>query len=107
MKTIGESLVDVPAAERATLKDRFFAEVLPVETVTVPDANAIAAEHDDLLHAIRTGCEPLVPATDGVTAVEVAARVLETLECGRLGGGRPTGRPRPATIPLFPHRKTG
>jgi len=97
----------VSAAERAGLKDRFFTEILPFETLTVPDANAIAAEHDDLLTAIRTGVGPLVPATAGAAAVEVAARVLEALEITRLGGGRPTGRPRTVTIPLFPRRKTG
>jgi predicted dehydrogenase len=97
----------VPAAERTALKDRFFEEILPRETVTVPDANAIAGEHDDLLTAVRTGGEPLVPATAGAAAVEVATRVLEALDCTRLGGGRQAGQPRPATIPLFPRRKTG
>lgn len=98
---------DVPAGERASLKDRFFAEILPHETVQVPDANAIAAEHDDLFAVIRGGGEPLVPAAAGAAAVEVAARVLEVLECTPFGGGRPAGHTRPATIPLFPHRKTG
>jgi predicted dehydrogenase len=97
----------VPPEDRGPLKDRFFAEILPLETVTVPDANAISSEHDDLLTAIRTNAEPLVPATAAATAVEVAARVLEVLDCGRFGGGRPSRRGRPATIPLFPHRKTG
>ena len=73
----------------------------------MPDANAIAGEHDDLLAAIRTGTEPLVPATAGALAVEVAARVLEALDCSHLGGGRHVGRRGPATIPLFPRRKTG
>ena len=98
---------DVPAAERTALKDRFFADILPRETVTVPDANAIAGEHDDLLAAIRAGTEPLVSASAGALAVEVAARVLEALDCNHLGGGRHAGRPGPATIPLFPRRKTG
>ncbi|MFM1904242.1 MAG: hypothetical protein RLZZ440_2142 [Planctomycetota bacterium] len=98
---------DVPLGERGGLKDRFFAEILPRETVQVADANAIAAEHDDLIAAIREGHEPLVPAAAGAAAVEVAARVLEVLECTPFGGGRPAGRDRPVTIPLFPHRKTG
>lgn len=97
----------VPFAERAGLKDRFFTEILHQETLQVPDANAIAAEHDDLLAAIRSGREPLVPATAGAAAVEVAARVLEVLDCTPFGGGRPAGHSRPVTIPLFPHRKTG
>ena len=97
----------VPFAERAGLKERFFAEILPLETVHVADANAIACEHDDLVAAIRTGTEPLVPATAGAAAVEVASRVLEVLEYARFGGGRPAGRTRPVSIPLFPHRKTG
>jgi predicted dehydrogenase len=97
----------VSAAERGRLKDGFFHEILPQETLHVPDANAIACEHDDLLAAIRTGGEPLVSATAGAAAVEVAGRVLEVLECTPFGGGRPAGRTRPVTIPLFPHRKTG
>ncbi|MEX1076971.1 MAG: Gfo/Idh/MocA family oxidoreductase [Pirellulales bacterium] len=94
-------------AERATLKDRFFADILPLETITVPDANAIAAEHDDLLRAIRGGGEPLVPASAGAAAVEVAARVLEVLRASRFGGGRLSAGAQTATIPLFSHRKTG
>jgi predicted dehydrogenase len=97
----------VPSGDRAGLKDRFFSEILPQETLRVPDSNAIAAEHDDLFAAIRSGGEPLVPATAGAAAVELAARVLEVLECTPFGGGRPAGRTRPVTIPLFPHRKTG
>lgn len=94
----------VPAAERAALKDRFFTDILPLESAAVADANAIACEHDDFLSAVRLGHQPLVPAAAGAAAVEIAARVLDALECTRFGGG--TGR-RPETIPLYPHRKTG
>lgn len=97
----------VAPEERAGLKDRFFADVLPLETVTVPDSNAIAAEHQDLLDAIRGGATPLVTAAAGAAAVEVAGRVLEALAVTRLGAGRTSGKPKTATIPLFPRRKTG
>jgi predicted dehydrogenase len=92
----------VPAAERGGLKERFFTDVLPIETVTVADANAIAAEHDDFLGAIRTGRAPLVPAAAGAAALEIAARVLEVLECRRFGSGRPA----PVSIPYLPHRRS-
>jgi predicted dehydrogenase len=97
----------VPPEQRVALKDRFFADVLPLETITIPDANAIAAEHRDLLDAIRTSTSPLVPAAAGAAAVEVAARVLDALELTRMGGGRLSAKPKTATIPLFPRRKTG
>jgi len=94
----------VPAADRTALKDRFFTDVLPIETVAVADANAIAAEHEDLLDAIRTRRAPLVSAAAGAAAVEIAARVLESLDCLQFGSGRHVTTP---TIPLYPHRKTG
>ena len=97
----------IPPAERVALKDRFFADVLPLETITVPDGNAIAAEHDDFLDAVRTRRAPLVSAAAGAAALEIAARVLEAIEGTRLGGD---GVDRPAvagTVPLVPRRKTG
>ena len=95
---------DVPPEERGGLKDRFFADILPRETVTVADANAIACEHDDFLDAIRVRRQPVVTAAAGAAAVEIAARVLEALEFTRFGtaaAGRAAG-----TIPLPPRRKT-
>jgi predicted dehydrogenase len=97
----------VPGEERAAMKDRFFADILPLETITVADANAIVCEHDDFLAAIRERRSPLVSAAAGAAAVEVAARVIDVLACTRFGRrasvpGRQTG-----TIPMFPHRKTG
>jgi predicted dehydrogenase len=88
------------------MKDRFFADTLPFETLVVADANAIAAEHDDFLDAIRTGRQPLVTAAAGASALEIAARVLEAAECVSFAGGRPTVAAT-ATIPLAPRRKTG
>ncbi|MFM7109478.1 MAG: hypothetical protein ACKOZU_12950 [Planctomycetaceae bacterium] len=92
----------VPPGERSALKERFFADVLPIESATVPEANAIAAEHDDFLEAVRTGRPPLVTAAAGAAALEIAARVLEALECRVLGSGRPV----PAARPFVPYRRT-
>jgi hypothetical protein len=103
----GFSATAVPAAERTAMKDRFFTDILPFETLTVADANAIAGEHDDLLAAIREGRPPLVTAAAGAAAVEIAARVIDALECTRFGRGRVGTPGRTPTIPMFPHRKTG
>jgi len=103
----------VPPADRGPLKDAFFRDVLPLETVSVPDANAIACEHDDFLTAIRTGRAPLVPASAGAAALEVANRVIDSLACTRFGAvheppatiTHPAASPRP--LPPLPRRKTG
>lgn len=98
----------VPAEQRAALKDAFFEQVLPRETLVVPDANAITCEHDDFLSAIRTGRAPLVPASAGAAALEIANRVIDTLVCTRLGGEqRPTVPLAPRISPAFERRKTG
>jgi predicted dehydrogenase len=93
----------VPPADRAAMKDRFFADILPLESLAVADVNAIASEHDDFLDAIRAGRPPVVTAAAGAAAVEIAARVLDAVECTRFGGGTSRG---PGTIPLSPRRKT-
>jgi predicted dehydrogenase len=99
------SATAVPVAERVAMKDRFFTDILPFETVTVADANAIACEQDDFLAAIREGRPPLVTGAAGAAAVEIAARVIDALECTRFGRAGSAGRT--PTIPMFPHRKTG
>ena len=81
----------VPPADRAALKDRFFADILPRETLVVPDANAIACEHDDFLAAVRSRRPALVPASAGAAALDVAMQVLDGLVCVRLGADSPTG----------------
>ena len=80
----------VPPADRAALKDRFFTDILPRETLVVPDANAIASEHDDFLAAVRSRRPALVPASAGAAALDVAMRVLDGLVCVRLGADLPT-----------------
>jgi len=85
------SAVTVPMADRALAKDRFFTDVLPLEEVTVADANAISCEHDDFLAAVRDGRAPLVTASAGAAAVEIAARVIDALACVRFGSNPGAG----------------
>ena len=74
-----------PPADRAGLKDRFFTDILPRETLPVPDANAIACEHDDFLAAVRSRRTAVVPAAAGAAALDIAMRVLDALSVTRLG----------------------
>ena len=94
---------EVPVDKHATMKEAFFKEILPRETLAIPEANAIACEHDDFLGALREGRQPLVPATAGAAALEIANRVVDSLRTTTLGGGH-----GPSTVPLPSRlRRTG
>lgn len=94
---------DVPLDARHAARDAFFSEVLPRHRLAVPEANAIAAEHDDFLAALRERRPPLVPAAAGAAALEVANRVLDALRVTALGD-----RGVAPTLPLpSPLRRTG
>ena len=86
----------VSPADRMAAKETFFNEVLPHRTLPVPDANAIASEHDDFLSCIGTTREPRVTAAAGAAALEVATRVLDVMRCTKLG----------APLPIVELRKT-
>lgn len=75
----------VPIGQRASAKDSFFQDVLPYQTLPVPDSNAIVLEHDDFLRARVEGVEPRVSASAGSSALEIATRVLDVLRCTKLG----------------------
>jgi predicted dehydrogenase len=105
---------EVPPERRAALKDSFFVDVLPRQTLDVPDANAIACEHDDFLAAVAARRQPTVPAAAGAAALEIATRLMDSLACTRFGGeGEPAatisvaGPARSPAIPALPRRKTG
>lgn len=96
----------IPPAERAGLKERFFTEIMPRETVAVPDANAIACEHDDFIAAVRSRGTPRVSAAAGVAALDVAARILDAMRSTRFGDDRPAASaPLPSPAPAVPRRK--
>lgn len=82
----------VPPAEWPARKDAFFHDVLPETTHPVPDGNALVAEHDDFLRAIRTRTSPTVTAEKGRDALDVAFRVLEAADVRRFGA-TPATRP--------------
>lgn len=75
----------VPLTDRAVAKDAFFEQILPYQTLPVPDSNAIVAEHDDFLHCWASKIEPRVSAAAGSAALEVATHVLDALKCTNFG----------------------
>ena len=88
---------DMPAAEKAALKDRFFQEVLPVEELVVEKRNAIQDEHSDFVESILTGKRPLVTGEDGRNALAVATEIVAKLSSTTRSFAAPS---RPAASPF-------
>jgi predicted dehydrogenase len=84
------SAAAVPPSEWPVRKESFFHDVLPETTHPVPDGNALVAEHDDFLRAIRSGTPPTVTAQKGRDALDVAVRVLQAAVVRRFGAAPAT-----------------
>ena len=65
------------------IRESLFENVLKRQQVEVPRSNAIEAEHNDWIHAIRTGARPKIDARQGMEAVEIADGILNSLNTHR------------------------
>lgn len=69
----------LPPQERAKVKDELFTRWIHRNTINPHPGNAIASEHDDFFNAIRTGAEPIVNASAGCYALEIATRITNQI----------------------------
>ncbi len=74
------ALDELSMSERMAAKDSIFGTLLKREILAAPSRNAILDEHHDFALSIQTGCSPSVTGEDGARAVEVAMRIVETLQ---------------------------
>jgi predicted dehydrogenase len=88
----------LPTAERLAVKEELFSKWLPTEKPSLEPVNAIGAELEDFVRAIRTGAQPRVTGQAAWQAIEVAERILNAIEHGerpRRDNQRPDILPHP------------
>ena len=69
--------------QQTFIRESLFENVLKRTQVEVPRSNAIEAEHNDWMDAIKTGAKPKIDARQGMQAVEIAQSVLNSLNTHR------------------------
>ena len=69
--------------QQTFIRESLFENVLKRNQIEVPRSNAIEAEHNDWINAIRTGVKPKIDARQGMQAVEIAQDVLNSLNTHR------------------------
>lgn len=74
------------AADRQSLQERLFTELLPVTELAIEDANAIAQEQQEFVTAIRTGSTVRVCGRAGRAALDVAERIITCISTHRWDG---------------------
>lgn len=82
-------LAQQPGVDIAGLKESMFTDFIAVEQSEItPGVDALTAELDDFLNAVRTGEAPRVDGRRGLAALDVADRVLEAVRIHKRPGVR-------------------
>lgn len=74
------ALDELSASERMVAKESIFGSLLSRQSLAAPSRNAILDEHNDFALSIQTGCSPSVSGEDGARAVDVATRIVNTIQ---------------------------
>lgn len=96
-------LEGVDMSQPAAVKAHLFGNVLQVEQIQAEGREPLALELEDFVAAVRTGSQPRVPGAEGLRALVVADRVLQSLNSHAWEGVKegPTGpRLQPAGAPV-------
>ena len=73
----------LPGEEKATFKDRVFADILRLESVEVESRNALADELRDFVDAVRNSTQPRVTGRDGREALAVVETIVASMRAHR------------------------
>ena len=76
-------VLDTTPEQQEFIRNELFTKILPKSEVDVPRDNAILCEQQDWLNAIRTNQRPRVTIDQGMQAVSIAQRVLDSIGCHR------------------------
>ncbi|MGY8747525.1 MAG: Gfo/Idh/MocA family oxidoreductase [Pirellulales bacterium] len=76
-------LLDTTPEQQAFIRENLFSKILPKSEIEVPQTNAILAEQQDWLEAIRTSQTPRVSVQQGAKAVEIADSVINSINAHR------------------------
>lgn len=86
-------LTDISSEQREEISARFFEDLLPKKEIVATPCNAIAEEHSDFHRAIRDGKPPRVCGATGLRVLEIATRIVKTIQAGTTDEPQALGGP--------------
>ncbi|MCE9547218.1 MAG: Gfo/Idh/MocA family oxidoreductase [Planctomycetia bacterium] len=67
------------ADQKATIRDKFFTDYFPLQTITAPESNALVDEQTDFAQSILLSRAPRVTGEQAVATIAAAERILASL----------------------------
>ncbi|MDA7918166.1 Gfo/Idh/MocA family oxidoreductase [Mariniblastus sp.] len=94
-------LLDTTPEQQAFIRENLFSKILPKSEIEVPQTNAILAEQQDWLDAIRTSQPTRVSVQQGAEAVKIADSVINSINAHSWSESS-AGQPSSETMPQAP-----
>ena len=94
-------LLDTTPEQQAFIRENLFSKILPKSEIDVPQTNAILAEQQDWVDAIRSSQPTRVSAQQGAEAVEIAESVIHSINAHHWSENSADARPS-ETMPYSP-----
>lgn len=79
LQAIRDAVNKIRTGQVEDLSDLNYHDLVQVEELQIDDAEPIRAEVESFLHAVTTKTRPLIPAEDGLAAVETAERIVAAI----------------------------
>jgi predicted dehydrogenase len=79
LSAIRDAVARIRSGEIEDLSELNFKELVQIEELQIDDAEPLRAELDSFISSVVHGTPPLVSAEEGLAAVEVAARIVESI----------------------------
>jgi predicted dehydrogenase len=81
---IRDAVARIRSGEIQDLSDLNFADLVTIQELQIDDADPLRAELESFVNAVKNRSHPEVPAEDGLAAVEVATRIVNSISTKKL-----------------------
>jgi len=81
---IRDAVAKIRSGEVQDLSDLNYADLVTIQELQIDDSDPLRAELESFINAVKNRSQPEVPAEDGLAAVEVATRIVQSIAFQKL-----------------------
>ena len=81
---IRDAVAKIKSGEIQDLSDLNFADLVTIQELQIDDSDPLRAELESFINAVKNRSQPEVSADDGLAAVELATRIVQSIATQRL-----------------------